>query len=76
MGDLGREDLGWEDTLEKEMATGSSPLAWKIPQTEETGGLQITESDTNKQLNHHHHHHHHSIMKRADFLLLQGSGER
>ena len=27
--------LGWEDTLEKEMATHSSTLAWKIPWTEE-----------------------------------------
>ena len=29
-----------EDTLEKEMATHSSTLAWKIPWTEEPGGLQ------------------------------------
>ena len=32
--------LGWEDLLEKEMATHSSTLAWKIPWTEEPGGLQ------------------------------------
>ena len=32
--------LGWEDTLEKEMATHSGILAWKIPWTEEPGGLQ------------------------------------
>ena len=31
--------LGWEDPLEKEMATHSSTLAWKIPWTEEPGGL-------------------------------------
>ena len=31
---------GWEDPLEKEMATHSSILAWKIPRTEEPGGLQ------------------------------------
>ena len=31
--------LGWEDPLEKEMATHSSILAWKIPYTEEPGGL-------------------------------------
>ena len=31
--------LGWED-LEKEMATYSSILAWRIPLTEEPGGLQ------------------------------------
>ena len=32
--------LGWEDTLEKGMVTHSSILAWKIPWTEEPGGLQ------------------------------------
>ena len=32
--------LGWEDHLEKEMATLSSILAWEIPWTEDLGGLQ------------------------------------
>ena len=32
--------LGREDTVEKEMATHSSILAWRIPQTEDPGGLQ------------------------------------
>ena len=32
--------LGWEDLLEKEMATHSSILAWRIPWTEEPGRLQ------------------------------------
>ena len=31
--------LGWEDPLEKEMATHSTILAWEIPWTEEPGGL-------------------------------------
>ena len=31
--------LGWEDPLEKEMATHCSILAWRIPWTEEPGGL-------------------------------------
>ena len=31
---------GWEDLLEKEMATHSSSLAWEIPWTEKPGGLQ------------------------------------
>ena len=31
--------LGWEDPLEKEMATHSSTLAWKIPWTDEPGRL-------------------------------------
>ena len=33
--------LGWEDNLEEEMATYSNILAWKIPWTEEPGGLQF-----------------------------------
>ena len=32
--------LDWEVTLEKKMATHSSILAWRIPWTEESGGLQ------------------------------------
>ena len=32
--------LGWEDPMEKGMATYSSILAWKVPQTEDLGGLQ------------------------------------
>ena len=31
--------LGWEDALEKEVATQSSVLAWRMPQMEEPGGL-------------------------------------
>ena len=38
------QSLGWEDSLEKEMATHSSILAWKISWTEEPGGLQSTGS--------------------------------
>ena len=34
------QSLGWEDPLEKKMATHSSTLAWKIPWTEEPGRLQ------------------------------------
>ena len=36
--------LGWKYPLEKEMATHSSILAWKIPWTEEPGRLQSLES--------------------------------
>ena len=36
------QSLGWEDPLEKEMATHSSILAWEILWTEEPGGLQST----------------------------------
>ena len=38
------QSLGQEDPLEKEMATHSSILAWRIPWTEESGGLQSIES--------------------------------
>ena len=45
--------LGWEDTLEKEIATHSNILAWKSPWTEEPGMLHtvhgVAESDTAKQ---------------------------
>ena len=34
------QSLGWEDPLEREMATHSSILAWRMPWTEEPGGLQ------------------------------------
>ena len=34
------QSLGWEDPLEKEMATPSSILAWRIPWAEKPGGLQ------------------------------------
>ena len=38
--------LGQEDSLEKEIATHSSILAWRTPWTEEPGGLQSMESQT------------------------------
>ena len=47
------QSLGREDPLEKEMATRSSSLAWKIPWTEEPGRLHpwgCKESDTTEQL--------------------------
>ena len=48
------QSLGWEDPLEKEMATHSSILAWKTLWTEEPGGLQSTwgdkELDTTERL--------------------------
>ena len=50
--------LGQEDPLEKEMATYSSILAWRIPWTEELGGLESRgrkESDTTERLHFHFH---------------------
>ena len=38
------QSLGWEDPLEKDMATCSTILAWRIPWTEKPGGLQSTGS--------------------------------
>ena len=48
------QSLGWEDPLEKEMATHSRIRAWEIPQTQEPGGPQsvgLQELDTAQQLN-------------------------
>ena len=48
------QSQGQKDLLEKEMATHSSILAWKIPWTEEPGKLQshgVAESDMTEQLN-------------------------
>ena len=46
--------LGWDDPLEKEMAAHSSTLAWRIPWTEEPGGLQsargVAESHTTERI--------------------------
>ena len=45
--------LGWADPLEEKMATLSSTLTWRIPWTEEPGGLQSMgsqESDTTERL--------------------------
>ena len=44
--------LGQEDLLEKEMAAHSSILAWEIPWTEESGGLQSMGSDMTKRTEH------------------------
>ena len=42
--------LGWEDPLEKEMATHSGTLAWKIPWTEKPGHEGHKESDTTEHV--------------------------
>ena len=49
------QSLGWEDPLEKEKATHSSILAWRIPWTEEPGGQSLQgrkESDTTEVTQH------------------------
>ena len=40
------QSLGWEDPLEKRMATHSNILAWRIPQAQEPGRLQSMESQS------------------------------
>ena len=45
MQEMQAQSLGWEDPLEKEMATHSSILAWRIPWSEEPGGLQSVGSN-------------------------------
>ena len=42
------QSLGWEDPLQEGMATHSSTLAWRIPWTEEPGGLQTMGSQKNQ----------------------------
>ena len=49
MQDMWVQSLGQEDPLEEEMATHSSIPAWKIPWTEECGGLQSIGSQRVKQ---------------------------
>ena len=52
-GEAGLIPVGWDDPLEQKMATHSSILAWKIPWTEESSGLQSMGSkgsDTTEQL--------------------------
>ena len=44
------QSLGQEDSLEEGMATHSSSLAWRIPWTEEPGGLQSLGSQSQTQL--------------------------
>ena len=62
------------------MAAHSSILAWRIPGTEEPGGLQsmgLQESDTTEQLNHHHDHHHdhHIVQETTQYSVITYMGE-
>ena len=51
--DRGVQSLGREDPLEKEMSMHSSILAWRIPWTEEPGGLRSMELQSQTQLRSH-----------------------
>ena len=64
------QSLDWEDPLEKEMATHSNVLAWRIPWTEETGGLQFLGSQRvghNRVTDTHRHTH---ILRNVEMTLL------
>ena len=63
------QSLGQEDPLVEEMATHSSILAWKIPWTEKSGGLQSmgSQRDTTEQLNNNEMAY--SVYNNMDFLL-------
>ena len=50
MQETGVQSLGWEDPLEKGMATHSSILVWRIPWTEKTGPWGDKELNTTEQL--------------------------
>ena len=50
------QSLGWEDPLEGKMTTHSSTLAWRIPWTEELGGIQSTGSQSWTRLSELHFH--------------------
>ena len=63
--------LSQEDPPEKEIATHSSILVWKIPWTEEPRRLSSRghkELDTTEQVNHHHHHQDHGAKKHSHVL--------
>ena len=48
MQDMQVHSIGWEDTLEKELAAHSSILVWETPRTEEPGRIQSTGSHKNQ----------------------------
>ena len=62
--------LGWEDPLEEEMATHSNILAWRIPRTEEPGGLQSTGSRKSRTRPSHTHTHTYAAGMSVKLLLI------
>ena len=76
--------LGWEDPLEKEMATHSPILSWKIPWTEEPAGPQLMGSQRIRHTEHAHRHNlcrlpwwlsaKESTCQAGDLGLIPGSG--
>ena len=68
------QSLGLEDPLEKEMATHSSFLAWRIPWTEELGGLQSTglkESDMTERPSTHSYRGHYRVLSRVPCVIQE-----
>ena len=71
--ETGVQSLGWDDPLEKGLETLSSILAWRIPWTEEPGGLQSMGSQRvgqTEQLTHTHTHTHFLEVKCSLGLIL------
>ena len=67
--------LGWEDPLEKRMATHCSILAWRIPWTEEPVGLRSMESQSQIQLSDSHTHIHTHTQNQHKSSKQYGIGE-
>ena len=63
--------LGRKDPLEKEEATHSSILAWKIPWTEEPGGLQSNRLQSQTQLNDWNTHNTLHLKKKMNLMLIE-----
>ena len=62
--------LGQEDPLEKEIATHSSIIAWKIPRTEEPGGLPSVESQSLTGLSASAHTHTHTQLSKVQISVV------
>ena len=68
------QSMGQEDPLEKEIATHSSILAWRIPWTEEPSGMTRVRPDLGTKVHHHHHYHHETGLSESRLVdqLLPG----
>ena len=62
--------MGQEDPLEKEIATHSSIIAWKIPRTEEPGGLPSVESQSLTGLSASAHTHTHTQLSKVQISVV------
>ena len=63
------QSLGWEDPLEKRMATHASIVAWRIPRTEEPGRLQSMSCMSWTRLSNSHFHIHNNKNEKTQALV-------